>query len=189
MQILEAAYAVETHDEVTETSSSVDGGILSSLGINGTLFAFQLMNFAIVFLILWFLILKPLSKKLAERQNIINESIDNSKKIEEMLKLGEKNYQDRMEVAKAEANALLEKTKIEADIIADEAKIKTKNDVNVLVEQAKNNIAAEKSEMISELKKETATLVTAALEKILDEKIDDNKDKKLITDALSQLNK
>lgn len=170
-----------------EATSSAGEGILSSLGVNAPLFAFQLLNFAIVFVILWFLILKPLSKKLTERQKMIDDSIENSKKIDEILKQGEKKYQDRIDVAKAEANAILERAKIESDFIAEEAKNKTKGDMEVLVAQAKARISSEKDNMIAGLKNETAGLVVTALQQILGEKIDANKDKKIISDALSKL--
>ena len=62
-----------------------DKGTLSSLGINGTLFIFQLINFAIVALILWYLILKPITKKMSERQKMIDDGIDNAKKIEDNI--------------------------------------------------------------------------------------------------------
>lgn len=186
MTFIENVYAGEVPEIAHEATSSAGEGILSSMGINAPLFIFQLLNFAIVFVILWFLILKPLSKKLTERQKMIDDSIDNSKKIEEILKQGEKKYQDRIDIAKAEANAILERAKVESDLIADEAKNRTKNDMEVLVAQAKTRISAEKNDMIAGLKNETAGLVVAALQQILGEKIDANTDKKLIADALNK---
>ena len=51
--------AVETHEEVVDThgASTGDESVAASLGLNGQLFAFQLLNFAIVAVIIWFLIL------------------------------------------------------------------------------------------------------------------------------------
>ena len=59
-----------THEAAAEES------VAASLGLNTQLFGFQLLNFAVVGLIVWFLILKPLTKKMAERQQIINESLN-----------------------------------------------------------------------------------------------------------------
>ncbi|MDD2757858.1 MAG: F0F1 ATP synthase subunit B [Patescibacteria group bacterium] len=185
MTLIEDVFASEA--PVEETAAASSDGILGSMGINAPLFGFQLLNFAIVFSIIWFLILKPLSKKLTERQKMIDDSIDNSKKIEEVLKQSEKKYQERIDIAKAEANAILERAKIEADFIAEEMKNKTKNDMEVLVAQAKSRIMAEKDDMVTGLKKETAGLVVEALEKILGEKMDEAKDKKLITAALKDI--
>ena len=76
-----------THESTTEIPQ--DAGVLASLGINGQLFVFQLINFAIVVLVLWFLILKPLSKKLEERKKLIDDSLDKAKEIETNLGMSE----------------------------------------------------------------------------------------------------
>lgn len=184
MTFIDIAFASEG---AAETAAPAKEGIIASMGINSTLFIFQLVNFALVFCVLWFLILKPLSKKLTERQKMIDDSVENSKKIEEVLKQSEKKYQERIDIAKSEANALREKAKVEADLIAEESKNKTRNDMEVLVLQAKARITAEKDDMLAGLKNETAGLVVAALQQILGEKIDEHKDKKIISDALSKL--
>lgn len=170
-----------------ETATGTDNGILSSMGINAPLFGFQLLNFAIVFIILWFLILKPLSKKLTERQKMIDDSIANSKKIDDMLRQGELGFQEKIDMAKAEASMILDRAKTESDLIAESSKKKTRDDMDVLVAQAKQKIGAERDQMISEMKTETATIVMSAVEKIIGEKIDGAKDKKLISEALSHL--
>lgn len=185
MNYIDIAYASEEGVETTTTTANE--GIIASMGINSTLFIFQLVNFALVFCVLWFLILKPLTKQMTARQKMIDDSVENSKKIEEVLKQSEKKYQEKIDIAKSEANGILEKAKIEADQVAEEMKNKTKNDMEVLVAQAKTRILAEKDEMLTGLKKETAGLVVEALEKILSEKIDENKDKKLIAEALKSL--
>lgn len=183
MNLIEIARASEG---TAETATGASDGILGSMGINAPLFIFQLLNFAIVFVILWFLILKPLSKKLTERQKMIDDSIDNSKKIEDILKQSEKTYQERMDVAKAEANTILEQAKIEADMVAEEIKRKSKNDIDEMVNQAKTRINAEKESTIAGIRKEAAGLIVAAAEKILKEKIDLHKDKQIIAEALDQ---
>lgn len=185
MHIIDIAYASETAAESAEIASS--GGILASMGINAPLFLFQLLNFAIVFVILWYLILRPLTKKLAERQKMIDDSIENSKKIDHMLKQGELGFQEKIDMAKAEASMILERAKIDADSIAQSSKEKTKDEIEVLITTAKSKISAERDQMISELREETASIVVTALEKVLSEKIDQKKDSKLITEALSKL--
>jgi F-type H+-transporting ATPase subunit b len=187
MIFIDSVYASEASEGAEVTATGTDSGILGSMGINAPLFGFQLLNFAIVFVILWFLILKPLSKKLTERQKMIDDSIANSKKINEMLRQGELGFQEKIDMAKAEASMILDRAKTESDLISESAKNKTRNDMDVLVTQAKQKIGAERDQMITELKTETASIVVAALEKILSEKIDTSKDKKLISEALSHL--
>ena len=189
MLLTNIAHASEEAEATTEhsTETPADSGVLGSLGINGQLLAFQFINFAIVGAIVWFLILKPITKKMAERQKLIDDSIENSKKVEETLRRGERDYQERIDTAKVEANKILEKANAETGVIAEDMKNKTKKDIEELVDHAKKNIRLEKEEMVAGLKKETAEIVIAAVEKILSAKMDSKKDKELIENALKDL--
>ena len=183
---IDIAWASETEETTTEATGA-STGLLGSLGINGQLFLFQLINFAIVMAVLWFLILKPLTKKMAERQKMIDDSIENSKRVEENLRRSEKAYQDKVDEAKVESNKIIEKAGGEAEKLSADLKDKAKKEIETLVETARRNIKNEKAAMSAELKAETANLVVAALEKILSEKIDDKKDKKIIDEMLENI--
>ncbi len=182
MSLTNIAYAAE---ETVPTTA--DGGVLASLGINGTLFVFQLVNFAIVVAVLWFLILKPLTKKISERQKMIDDSIDNAKKIETNLGMSERKYQEKIDQAKVDANKFIEKAQQEAAQVAEAMKEKTRKEIEQLVETARKNIKTERDESINELKEQAADLIIAAAEKILSAKIDVEKDDKIIEEAVKSL--
>ena len=148
------AYAAETVHETTTAGvdTQVEAtGVLASLGINGTLFAFQLINFAIVALVIWFLVLKPLTKKMSERQDKITESLIKAEEVQTNLRRSEIKYQEKIDEAKSEAAKILEKSQDEAKLIADKFKTKSKQEIELLVLQAKKNIQIEKDEMIIEI--------------------------------------
>ena len=63
-------------------------------------------------------------------------------------------------------------------------KIKAKEEIENLIEQAKKNIRAERDEMVADVRRAGADLVVSALEKILTEKIDDKKDRRLIEEMM-----
>ena len=190
INFIDTAWASEaTGEETTQTTEEggTSGGVLADLGINGTLFVAQLINFALVAMILWFLILKPLTKKMAERQKMIDESIDNAKKIQENLNKSEKEYQSRIDQSKVDANKIMEKTTLAAAAATEEAKVLARKEIEQLVLQARKSIVNEKDIMSAELKAETANFIILALEKVIGEKFDSNKDKKFIEDILQKL--
>ncbi len=190
MNFIDIANASEAaSEEATHTTEegSASAGPLADLGINGTLFVAQLINFALVGAIVWFLILKPLTKKMAERQKMIDESIDNAKKIQENLAKSEKEYQNRIDLAKVDANKIMEKTTMAAAAATEEAKLIARKEIEQLVLQARKSIKAEKETMTVELKTETAGFIVMALEKIIGEKFDSSKDKKFIEDILQKI--
>ncbi len=182
---IDIAHASEITKKTAEAAAET--GVLASLGINSTLFIFQLINFALVALILWFLILKPLTKKMSERQKMIDDSIENARKIETNLGMSEKKYQEKIDQAKVDANKVLEKAQVEAVRNAELLKEKTRKEIEQLVEQARKNIKSERDQSVQEIKEQTANLIVAAAEKILGAKIDVEKDSKIIEEAVKSL--
>lgn len=182
MFFTDIAYASEQTVE-----AAAEEGVLASLGINGTLFVFQLINFAIVVVVLWYLILKPLTKKMSERQKMIDDSIDNAKKIESNLGMSERKYQEKIDQAKVDANKFIAKAQEESLLVAEAMKEKTKKEIEQLVEQARKNIKTERDESINELKQQAADLIISAAEKILSAKIDVEKDNKIVEEAVKSM--
>lgn len=168
-------------------SESSSGGVLSSLGINPTLFLFQLANFIVVALILWFLILKPLTQKMSERQKIIDESLQNADKLKAKLAKSEEDYMARLAAAQREAEKILEKANHEGEQLSAELKEKAKGEIAKLAAEGKKQIASDKEEMLRHFKAEAADLVVLALEKVLAEKVDEDKDKKFIKGIIEKL--
>ncbi len=190
INFIDTAFASEAAtQEATQTTEEggTSGGVLADLGINGTLFVAQFINFALVAMILWFLILKPLTKKMSERQKMIDESIDNAKKIQENLNKSEKEYQTRIDQSKVDANKIMEKTTLAAAAATEEAKVLARKEIEQLVLQARKSIIEEKDIMSAELKAETANFIILALEKVIGEKFDAAKDKAFIEDILKKL--
>jgi len=171
----------------SEVGEAQDGGVAASLGLNGQLFAFQLLNFVIVAAIVWFLILKPLTKKLEERKNLIDESLDKAKQVDANLQMAEQRFQERIDEAKAEASKIVEKAFGEGEKLTVEMKKRAQKEIEMVVDQARRNIKIEKEEMVASLKQETVNLIVAALEKILSEKVDGKKDKELIEETIKGL--
>lgn len=179
--------ATEEATQTTEEGGAPAGGPLADLGINGTLLVAQFINFALVGAIVWFLILKPLTSKMAERQKMIDDSIDNAKKIQDNLNKSEKEYQTRIDQSKVDANKIMEKTTLAAAAATEEAKVLARKEIEQLVLQARKSIVNEKEVMSAELKAETANFIILALEKVIGEKFDNAKDKAFIEDILKKL--
>ena len=176
-----------THTEVGHAPGGADEGVAASLGLNGQLFAFQLLNFAIVAVIVWYLILKPLTKQMDKRKKMIDESIDNAKAVETNLKMSKQQYQEKVDEAKVEYNKIVESSHAEAKAVGEGMKEKAKKDIELLIDQAKRNIKIEKEEAMAEVREEAGELVVAVAEKLLKTKLDDAGDKKIVEDAIKGL--
>lgn len=174
----------------TENHSTQTGGeqsVFASLGLHTDIFLFQLINFTLVFLVIWFLILKPLTKKMEERKNIIDESLDKVKQVETNLMMSEQKYKEKIDEAKKEANAILEKAHEESILVAEKMKETTRQEIDALVVQAKKSISIEREEALLSVKNHAVDLIVSALTKVVGSEMSDKTDKKVIEDALKSM--
>jgi len=140
----------------------------------------QVVNFAIVFSVLYWFAFKPLAKVMAERSEKISKSLDDAKKVEEKLSETQAEFNRAMAEAKKQANAILEKASAQADD-KKQAEIKrAKEEIGQIINQEKQKMQAEKAATLKEIKKEVADLVIASVEKVLNEKMDAKKDSEII---------
>ena len=176
-----------TEPPYQETEGTAEGGIFAALGLETTLFAFQLLNFLVVLLIVWFLILKPLVKKLDERRQIIDESLDRAKEIETKMGMAERLAQEKTAEARQVGDQIVAHSHEEARAVAEKMKDEAKKEIVQLVGQAKAQLQKEKIQTMAELKRETGALAIAVAEKILAEKIDLKKDAAIIERAVNAM--
>ncbi len=107
--------ATEVQESVGHESTPADAGVLASLGLNGSMFAWQLINFVLVGLVVWKMILKPLTTKMDERKKIIDESIDRAETIASQVVKSKEEYETAIAKAKTDANVVLAEAKAEAE--------------------------------------------------------------------------
>ncbi|MFA6194715.1 MAG: F0F1 ATP synthase subunit B [Patescibacteria group bacterium] len=154
--------------------------LISTFHIDIRLLVAQLVNFAIVFSVLYFFAFKPLVKVMAERTEKIDKSLKDADAIEKRLALTEKEREDILLAAKKQANLIIE----EADKRGEERKgeliAKAKEEIGQVINNEKAKLLSEKAETLKEIKKEVAELVILTTEKLLNEKMNADKDKDLI---------
>lgn len=140
----------------------------------------QMINFVIVFCILYFLILKPLLKVMKNRTKVIEKSLQDAKDIEENLIRAEKDYEKKIIIAKKEANKILERTIEISGEKKKEMVAKAKDEIGQIMENEKANLQSEKAKTLKEIKREVVDLVIISVEKVLDRKLDGKEDKNII---------
>jgi F-type H+-transporting ATPase subunit b len=158
--------------------------VLGTLGIDWKLFLAQLVNFGIVLFVFWKFIAKPLGKTLTDRQARIESGLKNADYMDAEKKKFEDWRQAEMKKVRIEADHVLRTTNDTANKIKQDTIFEAQKQATTIMEQAKASIESEKVQMLKEIKQDVATLVVAASEKILHVKLDEKKDKELITDSI-----
>ena len=133
-----------------------------------------MINFGVVFTILYIFALKPLSKLMAERAERIAKGVDDAKKNESMLKATCVEYDEVLVKAKNEANKIFQQGKKEAEAekasMIETAKVQAEG----IIANGKKMLEAEKVRIVEEAKKDITSLSMLATEKLIKSKQDLN---------------
>ncbi len=144
-------------------------------------------------LLLWILAKfawKPIMKGLKEREDSIDEALNEANKArEEMKELKFSNEQLLKEAKEARDDILRDARKVKETII-EESKEKANEEANRIIENAKESIQYEKLAAIHEMKNQLADLSIEIAEKILKEELKTtDKQKKLIYKLIDEVGK
>ena len=179
--------AASTAYAATSSTAPAEPGITTVLGLDWRLFIAQLINFSIVVLILWKWVFGPLGKKLTERQEMVQRSIKQSKDIELKVAQAEQDRLAQMEAARKEASGIIDRAQTAAEKTKAGILAEAQSAAEKVIAQSRVRISEEHLKMAAELKEEAATLIVAATEQILKEKVDAKKDQQMIKDILKSL--
>jgi len=133
----------------------------------------QAINFVIVFIVLYFLALRPLKKLMSERSARISGGIEDAKRSREILADTQKEYDTTLARAKQEAHTIFQEGKQEAEDKKAEMLTQAQLEVEAIIKNGKKSLEAEKVKMIEEAKNQIVSLVVAATEKVLRDRVDD----------------
>ena len=154
--------------------------IISTFHIDWKIIVAQMVNFAVVFIVLYIYALKPLSKLMKERAEKIKRGIDDAKTNADVLNKSRQEHEDTITKARTEANIVFQKGVKEAENKKNEMLEKTKIEVGLMVEAGKKNLEAEKIKMVTEARNEIVSLAIQATEKLLNARVDKHFDNKAI---------
>lgn len=164
---------------------AASGGI-SSLGVDVKALILQIVTFVIVFLLLKKFAFKKIVATLEERRKTIDAGVHLGQELTaEKAKL-EDEINKIMQDARAQADKIIGAGHSEASQIVKDAEDQAIKRVEAMIAEAHGRIDDDLARARAGLKKEMLELISEATEVIIDEKLDDKKDAKLIERALKQ---
>lgn len=159
--------------------------LFEALGINGKILLAQFINFAILIFVLWRFAYNPILKFLNDRRKKIEEGIKNSDlAIAKLAEIAEKE-KDVIIKAKKEALVIIDEAKNKAEERGHEIIKKAQEEASLVIVKERSKFNQEKVEIFKEMKNNLSDLVFLAVEKVLDEKINTEKDREIIKKILN----
>ncbi len=162
--------------------------LITALGLDLRILLAQLVNFAILIFVLWRFAYKPIFNILEERRKKVEKGIEDSEEASRRLSEADIHKKQVIAEARQEANNIIEEAKKKAEIRYQEIIAKSHSDIQTIIDDEKEKIALERSNAIRDVKAEATEMISLALSKILEEKLDEKKDAELIARAVKKLN-
>jgi F-type H+-transporting ATPase subunit b len=121
---------------------------------------------------------------MGERTEKIDKSLKDADEIEKRLSLTEKEQTEIINAAKKQANLIIEEADKKGEVRREEMLVRAKEEIGDLMNAQRATIDRDKAETLKQIKAEVAELVVMSVEKVLNEKMDSEKDKQIIKDLV-----
>lgn len=157
------------------------------LSVNPGLIIWQMIIFVLLLFILRKIAWKPLLTALHTREQSIKDTIDQAellkKDAEQLIEQNKKNLAEAQE----HSMKIINDAKDMANKMRDDILQKSQEESRKMIDQAKAEITQEKETAMSDLRHEVSDLAIKAAEKIINENLDETKQKKIVNDFISQI--
>ncbi|MFK7952597.1 MAG: F0F1 ATP synthase subunit B [Ekhidna sp.] len=146
------------------------------------LIIWQLIIFLIVLVILRAFVWRPILSALKAREFQIEDSLRAAENAKEEMKQIQADNEYILREARIEKDQILKEAKTQAEGIVEHAKAETSGITSKMLQDARESIEMEKKAAVSEIKEVVASLSVDIAEKILREKLADDKSQKALVD-------
>ena len=159
---------------------------MDALGINLPGLVTQLVSFAILFAVLWMLLYKPISKAMGDRSKKIQDSLEAADKAQAEANSSREAMEKQIADSRAEGQKMIANAKDIADRFKEEELAKAREEIKAEKQRAEADIQRERDAAIDGLRREFASIVVDAAEKIVEKSLDQSKHKDLIDKVLEE---
>ncbi len=154
---------------------------------NVGLMIWTLLLFVISMVVLWRLAFPRISEALDKRQHAIEESIDHAEQVRRSADELLEEYRQRLREARQQAEGIVDRARQTAETHERNAQEQAREQREQLMQQTRRDIDAETRRAIQEIRREVADLTVMATEKVTRKTLTENDQRRLVEDALSEL--
>lgn len=161
--------------------------LITKLGVEWKLLIAQIINFAILLFVLKKFLYTPLVKFMNARKEKIITGLEKAEKAEQAFAKIQKQKEQELAKIHKQAQEIIVKAKESADKKQQEILKSTEKKAQKIIDDAKQQIKAEKEIMIKQIRGDIAVLVADATQKILEQEMNEQKQKDLTQKTLKVL--
>ncbi len=159
---------------------------LASLGINLPTLLAQIINFVILFGLLYLVAYKPIIRMLDARSNKIKESMEQTEYIKEQAAKAEQETAKRIAEAGKEGQKMVDRAVKEGEELRRKVQQEAREEIETLIAKAHREIRRERDEVVGEVRQGFAELSILAAEKVIERSLDKKAHRQLIERVLEE---
>ena len=159
---------------------------LADLGFNLPTLLAQVVNFVILFVLLYLVAYKPVMRMLDERSKRIKDSMEQTEYVKEQTARAEEEAKKRIEAAGQEGQQLIARATRTGEEVRQQAQQKAEEEAQSLINRARVEIQRERDEAVDVLRQEFADLTIMAAEKVIDRSLDKKAHRDIIDKVLEE---
>ncbi len=159
---------------------------IADLGINLPILLAQIINFIILFGLLYLVAYKPIMRMLDERSRKIKEGIEQAESMKEQAASAEEEIKKQLAATGKEGQERIARAMKTGEEVKQKARGEAKQEAEALIARARIEIQRERDEAIGELRKEFTDLTVLAAEKVIDRSLDKEAHRQLIDKVLEE---
>ena len=160
---------------------------MDALGINLGFFIAQIVNFLIVFLLLWKGVWPKVTKMLDERAERIAQGLEDARAAEEKLANAEREREEVLHKARAEGQKFIEEARQRAEEQAKQILAEARADADRVRAQAREQAEEERNRILTEAREDIVALAMAAAERLVGVSLDEAKQREIIHDFFTSV--
>jgi F-type H+-transporting ATPase subunit b len=146
-----------------------------------------LVIFVLVVVVLGKFAWGPILTLLKDREEFIYKSLADAKQDREDAEARLKEYTAKLQAARAEAAAMIDEARRDAQRLGEEMKQKARGEADYIVRDAQRQIQLQTRQALQQIRKEAAELSVMIASKIIQRNISKEDNERLIDDALKQI--
>ena len=146
------------------------------------------VSFAILLFLLKRYAFPAITEILDARERTITENLAKAERARKDAEQLLAEYQAKLKTAQQEATAMIDQARKQAQQVAEDNQRRVKQDTDRMLATAREEMARERVRVSKELKDQAVELVMAASERILKRSLTDADQKRLVKEAIDQLN-
>jgi len=159
---------------------------LGGLGISFPTLLAQIVNFVILFVLLYLVAYKPIMRMLDERSKKVKDGMEQTEYIKEQAAHAEEEVKKQIETASKDGQEVIARAVRTGEEVRQQAQQEARQDAEALVARARAEIQRERDDAIDELRGEFADLTILAAGKVIDKSLDKEAHRQLIDKTLEE---